>query len=236
MKFQCKICGNENGNRFYTIREMQFGTRDEFVYCECLNCGCLQLTNPPEDLSKYYPKEYFSFQTPSENFLKKKLNICRDRYSFGIRNIIGKILYKKFGEPTYIGWLRNAKVNLHSKILDVGCGTGKLLYRMGNTGFDNLIGVDAFIAGDIQYENGVKIYKKHLNEIEEKFDLVMMHHSLEHLEDQHLIFEKLSSILSAGKFLLIRIPICSSYAWELIKKIGLRLKPRGTFIITQLRV
>ncbi|MHB1687562.1 MAG: class I SAM-dependent methyltransferase [Ignavibacteriaceae bacterium] len=214
MEFECKICGNKNDNQFYTVREMQFGMRDKFIYCECPNCGCLQIVNPPEDLSKYYPKEYFSFQIHKEKYLKQKLNIYRDRYSFGLKSKLGKILFKKFGEPTYIGWLNKTGVGLDSKILDVGCGSGKLLYRMGNTGFKNLTGIDAFIEKDIHYNNGVNIFKKNLNDINKKFDLIMMHHSLEHLEDQHGIFNKLSSLLNKGKFLLIRIPICSSYSWK----------------------
>ena len=218
MEFTCRICGNKEGNKFYRVREMQFGTRDEFVYCQCSNCECLQITSPPEDLSKYYPKEYFSFQINKEKILKEKLNIYRDRYSLGINNFIGKFLFKKYGEPTYVGWLKTTNVNFNSKILDVGCGSGKLLFRMGKTGFANLTGIDAFIDGDIFYENGVKIYKKNLSEVNDTYDLIMLHHSLEHLEDQHFVFDKLSSLLKMGKYLLIRIPICSSFAWRTYKE------------------
>jgi SAM-dependent methyltransferase len=193
---------------------MQFGTRDEFIYCECSNCGCLQLANPPENLSKYYPEDYFSFKIFKEKYIKEKLNIYRDQYSFGISNPIGKVLHKKLGDPTYVGWLKNTNVCLESPILDVGCGSGKLLYRMGNLGFRNLSGIDNFIDGDIIYKNGVKIYKKNLQEVDSKYDLIMMHHSLEHMDDQHSVFKKLTELLIPGKFLLIRIPTCSSFAWR----------------------
>ncbi len=218
MEFPCKICGNKNDNQFYNVREMQFGTRDEFIYCQCSGCGCLQLVNPPADLSKYYPKEYFSFQIHKEKYLKQKLNVFRDRYALGIKNNLGKLLFYKYGEPTYIGWLKKFNIDLESKILDIGCGSGKLLYRMGNTGFKNLMGIDAFVGKDIYYHNGVRIFKKDLNELTEKFDLIMMHHSLEHFEDQHGIFNKLSSMLTEGKDLLIRIPICSSYSWKFYRE------------------
>ncbi len=218
MEFACKICGNKSGNKFFKVREMQFGMRDEFTYCQCSNCECLQITNPPENLSKYYPKEYFSFQITKEKIIKEKLNIYRDLYSLGFNNLIGKILFKKYGEPTYISWLKNFKVNFNSKILDIGCGTGKLLYRMGNIGFKNLNGIDAFIDNNIFYKNGVKIYKKSLYDLNENYDLIMMHHSLEHIEGQHEVFKKLSSMLDGGKYLFIRIPVCSSFAWETYKE------------------
>lgn len=230
MQFTCKICGNNESNKFYDIREMQFGTRDKFIYCECSSCGCLQLTNPPSDLSIYYPDKYFSFQLPKEKYFKKKLNIYRDRYSFGIPSFIGKILFSKYGSPTYINWLNELNVTLSSSILDVGSGVGKLLYRMGNSGFSNLIGIDAFIENDITYANGVKIFKKSLFEINSKYDLIMMHHSLEHMDDQHKVFQKLATMLDPGKFLFVRIPVCSSFAWEHYKENWFALEaPRHFF-------
>lgn len=218
MEYCCKVCGNKEANQFYEVREMQFGTRHKFIYCCCSNCGCLQLTNPPADISNYYPDKYFSFQLPKEKYIKKKLNVYRDRYSFGIPSFIGKILFSKYGSPTYIKWLNEMNLTLSSSILDVGSGNGKLLYRMGNAGFKNLTGIDAYIQRDIFYSNGVKVFKKNLFELHEKYDLIMMHHSLEHMEDQHTVFKKLSSMLDQGRFLFIRIPICSSFAWEFYKE------------------
>jgi len=214
MEFACKICGNVSGNNFYLVREMQFGTRDEFNYCEWSNCGCLQLVNPPKGLSKYYPKEYFSFAAIKEKYIRRKMHIYRDRYAFGIKSLPGKLLFEKYGVPTYIGWMKNLGVNLNSKLMDVGCGAGKLLCRMGDMGFTELTGIDAFIEKDIHYSNGVNIYKKSLEEITGSFDLIMMHHSLEHMKDQHGIFKKLSELLPSEKFLFIRIPTCSSFAWQ----------------------
>jgi len=38
----CAICG-ENSGIEHTLREMMFGTRDEFAYWECSACGCIQI-------------------------------------------------------------------------------------------------------------------------------------------------------------------------------------------------
>ena len=230
IEYECKICGNFKGNKNYNVREMQFGMRDEFIYCECNNCGCLQLVNPPENLSKYYPENYFSFSLAKGNILKEKLNSYRDNYLMGGNSVIGKILSLKLEEPTYINWMKKAGVNLNSTILDAGCGAGKLLYRMGSAGFKNLTGIDMFIDTDIQYKNGVKIIKKNLFEIDQRYDLVMMHHSLEHMDDQHVVFNHLNKIIKKGKMLLVRIPVCSSKAWKTYRENWFALEaPRHYF-------
>ncbi len=210
---------------------MQFGTRDEFNYCECSVCGCLQLVNPPDDISKYYPQNYFSFQQQKKSSLKEKLNVYRDKYVLSNKNLVGNILSKIYGAPTYTNWIVNAGVNFESEILDVGCGAGELLNRMGNAGFKNAMGIDLFIDNDIHYKNGVQILKKSLFEINSRFDFVMMHHSLEHLPDQHKVFKKLYNILKPKKTLLIRIPICSSVAWKRYRENWFALEaPRHYYI------
>ena len=232
--FKCLICGNSSGNKKYKVKEMQFGMRDEFIYCECSSCGCLQLVNPPENISKYYPQNYFAFGFVKGSFLKEKLNSCRDNYLMGGNSLIGRVLSFKLDEPTYIKWMKSAGVNLNSKILDVGCGAGKLLYRMGNAGFKELTGIDMFIDKNIKYENGVKIFKESLFNINDRYDLIMLHHSLEHMEDQHKVFKHLTKIVKKGKILLIRIPVCSSRAWKIYRENWFALEaPRHYFNHTE---
>jgi hypothetical protein len=62
----CRICGNEDDNQAYQVKEKMFGFRDEFTYFECSICGCLQISEIPENISKYYPLNYYSFsEVPS---------------------------------------------------------------------------------------------------------------------------------------------------------------------------
>ena len=49
-------------NPTYVVREMMYGFKDEFDYFECGNCGCLQIEQIPDDLSKYYPENYWQFE------------------------------------------------------------------------------------------------------------------------------------------------------------------------------
>ena len=59
----CRICGAAGEFQSWKVREMLYGTKDEFEYFECPVCVCLQIAEVPEDLSKYYStSEYYSFQ------------------------------------------------------------------------------------------------------------------------------------------------------------------------------
>ena len=57
----CRICGNSASNTEYKAKEMMFGLRDEFKYFQCGECECLQVVSIPEDMSRFYPEEYYSF-------------------------------------------------------------------------------------------------------------------------------------------------------------------------------
>ena len=57
----CRIC-HESSSKTYIAKEMMYGTRDEFEYFECENCGCLQISEIPTNLGDYYPSNYYSFK------------------------------------------------------------------------------------------------------------------------------------------------------------------------------
>jgi SAM-dependent methyltransferase len=230
----CEICGNKNDNEILRVREMYFGTREEFDYLNCSDCGCLQLINPPNDLSKYYSKDYFTYQQKPENIVKSWLNRFRDEAAMDESNFIGNILLKILGEPTYITRLKAASVSFKDKILDVGCGKGILLYKMKQSGFTDVMGVDPFIDETIVYKNGLKILKRNLSEISEKYDFIMFNHSFEHMKQPLQIMKNAYKLLNDEKFLLLRIPVCDSYAFRHYKNNWCSLDaPRHLFLHTK---
>lgn len=53
----------------HILPEMMFGFGEEFAYFECSKCGCLQISEIPVDISKYYPSDYYSFsQNSTSNY------------------------------------------------------------------------------------------------------------------------------------------------------------------------
>src|SRR5258707_9885612 len=135
----CKICGNTENNRTYVGKEMMFGLKDEFNYLECGNCHCLQLTDIPGDLAKYYPQDYYSyFSKGEEHYIRQsfsktlKRNLKKgllDHYLRG-KAPIGKMLAPKLS--SYYPWIKIGMLTNNSNILDVGCGARELLLKMYN--------------------------------------------------------------------------------------------------------
>jgi SAM-dependent methyltransferase len=81
-------------------------------------------------------------------------------------------------------------------------------------GFDGLLGVDAFVDADMITSSGVPIKKRRLSEVEGEFDLIMFHHSFEHVPSPRDELQEVHRRLRPGGRCLIRIPTPSSEAWE----------------------
>ena len=98
--------------------------------------------------------------------------------------------------------------------MDVGSGQGLRLYELELAVFNNLTGVDPNVECDSKVGENIKIYKKYLSELEDKFDLIMMHYSFEHMPNPKDVMKDSSRLLNDDGTLLIRIPVTVSYVWE----------------------
>jgi SAM-dependent methyltransferase len=209
---RCKICGNEQNNRLHTAREMLFGLRDQFTYLECGNCGCVQLVEIPVEMAKYYPPNYYSFavQGRFKSFLRHQW--AANAYAGGY--FIGWLMWHLIGPYDAMLSVRRAKIPKTARILDVGCGSGQLLLDLRYVGFDQVSGLDPYIERDLAYENGVKVFKRQLAQMQGTFDVVMAHHSYEHLEEPAEAMRLWAQLLNPGGLAIVRIPIASSFAWR----------------------
>ena len=212
----CRLCDGEISESFM-VKEMLIGLRETFEYLLCSSCGCLQIAAVPSNLSKYYPQDYYSLQTPK----RKKSRIIRDyiRSSVALYNIQGTgwvgCLLTRFKSPDIIhAAYRRVGLKFTDKILDVGGGSGAHALSLHSIGFKDAMSVDPFISKNI-YLNGKIIAKKaQFFDIQESYDLITFHHSLEHMPSQEKILEKAAEIINPGGQILIRIPTVTSTAWE----------------------
>lgn len=194
---------------------MMLGTREEFDYFECSVCGCLQIAEIPADLTTYYSACYYSFEDKAvqAGFLKRFIKHKRALHSLGQRTFVGRIAARTYGLPDVYDWLKRANLTFDSRILDVGCGSGFLLKKLREEGFNNLVGVDPHLADDTVIES-IKIYKKELAELDMEFDFVILNHSFEHMPDPLNVLKTVKRLLKSKRYALIRIPVIPSFAWR----------------------
>ena len=230
---RCGVCHHSDNHPVYTVREMMFGSRDEFEYFECLACGCLQIAEVPQHLSSYYPAGYYSYAASRPNPIKRYFKRVRARSGLGYPSLLGNWLTRRFGTPMIASWARYAGIGFNDAILDVGSGAGQHLLDMADAGFTNLTGIDPFIDEDIFYPNGPTIYKKELKDLDETYAFVMLHHAFEHMPHPEEALFQIHRVLAPGRIALIRIPVAGTYAWKTYTTDWVQLDaPRHLFLHT----
>jgi len=213
----CRICRREGEHRRVKAREMMFGFGDEFDYLECSACGCVQIERIPPDLSRYYPAAYYSFSDaagarpmhPARMWLRRRRNAALVKG----RDPVGAWLARRFPEPNLacLGFLHLRETD---RILDVGCGAGNLLRALHDIGFRDLHGIDAFIPSEGHDRPGLTIRKGSLGDLAGTYDVILFHHSFEHVPDPAETLVAARDRLTPNGVCLLRIPTVSSLAWR----------------------
>lgn len=207
----CKICGNGSNIKIFVLKEMMYGTRDKFEYFQCSVCDCIQIVNIPENMDKYYPSDYYSYNIRDESLKVDLFRSYQCRSIIGAANsLMGRLLTHNYKYPSYYNYLKELKLyNRKARVLDIGSGSGELLKDFYKVGYKNLTGVDPYIKQEITYNKNFRILKRSLFDLDATYDCIMMHHSLEHMDNHHEVMKKLHSVLSKAGRMLIRIPIVS---------------------------
>lgn len=209
-----------------TVRENMFGISEDFDYSVCAECGTLALVAIPQDMAPYYPRNYYSVDLDPERALGAP----------GVRQfaqlVIGSVLWGRgvfSGLATAViprrqlrtlvsvlGSIRHAGLisGKQTRILDVGCGSGMLVFALGLAGVRDVTGVDPFMSGDRELSTGGQLLHRDLSEVGGSYDLIMFHHSLEHVPDPEASLREALGRLTPGGRVLVRMPTPSSEAFE----------------------
>ena len=228
------VRGAAGSVRRFSFRETLYGTGEEFEYVQCPSCRSLWATRREPDLARYYPAGYYARFAPGRSGLKRRMKRMRAAGARGEGSVAGVLLAHVFGSPPFMRWMTPFAAGPQSRILDVGCGAGELLLHMSDAGFTRLTGVDPFIDGDIEYAEGVRVLRRPLAEVSGAFDVIMMHHVLEHAEDPAAMVREAAALLGPGGGLLLRTPLAGGYAWRTYGSNWIQLDPpRHRCILTR---
>lgn len=231
---QCPVCESERTEAF-EAKEMMFGTQETFRYGACTACGILWLLDVPADLSPYYPESYYSFQRKVKvaTGAKKWAKTVWAHHHLDRPTLAGRVLASRFPQPPFFEWMRRSNARFDSRILDVGSGRGHLLHEMAGCGFSNLVGADPYLTDDETGADGVRLYRRTLDQLEGPFDVVMAHHAFEHMPDPAAQMKEMARLLAPDGTLLLRIPVADSEAWQVYGTDWVALDaPRHLFLHT----
>lgn len=239
----CQICESPLHKPALAVKEMMFGFRKVFDYLECEHCGCLQIAEIPENLSDYYPATYYSFDSDEQKEglgLIRKMKDCirlrKFKYAVFKNGFIGKLAYNLMPDERFYALSYMDKLNKNDSILDVGCGSGYLIKGLQKIGFQDLTGIDPFIREDLKLNDQLRIYKKYVSEAAKylgKFDLIMLHHSFEHMSEPESVMNHIAEMLQLDGVCMIRIPVADSFAFEKYRENWVQLDaPRHFFLHT----
>jgi SAM-dependent methyltransferase len=227
---KCRLCGSIGPHQILVVREMMYGTQEQFEYYSCAACDTLQIVNvlEGEELMRHYPSDYYSSNVSVSAWPRVLQWLIAQQDRFKVHTggrLVGALMAAPLPDGIVrlgtggdaVRMLGQLAVEHDARILDVGCGGGALLDRLARVGFKNLSGADPFIAADGETHWGVPLMKRYLNQVTGEFDLIMFNHSLEHVPDPIATLKVACEKLAAGGICLVRLPTTSSEAWTVYK-------------------
>lgn len=200
-----------------------FGWGDTFDYFKCQDCGCLQIASIPDDLSRFYPQNYYSLSCKAvarPGLLKRLLNRKRLNYRLTGKGAVWEQLTWRLGGLPYgaleaLQYLKHMpNIRHNSRFLDVGCGEdSEWLGTLSRCGFTSLAGADPYLSNaGLRY--GIHYLRTSLDDLQGEFDVISFHHSLEHIPNQRATLGIAYRLLSREGICIIRIPLVDSTVWE----------------------
>ncbi|HRH86929.1 MAG TPA: class I SAM-dependent methyltransferase [Rubrivivax sp.] len=215
----CWYCGSDAQGRRTSVREMYFGSRQRFDYLECADCRSWRIETIPSDLSRHYPKDYGAHGSPAAVGKRARgprqwVRVLRTDARIGrFGPAAAKWVENAYRElsPYPWRWLRMAGVNRDASILDVGCGNGSLLRALHAEGFNDLTGIDRFYPAECRLP-GLTLRVGDVFDVHGRFNLVMLHHSLEHMPEPIEVLRQSKQLLEPDGTLLVRVPLADCVA------------------------
>lgn len=188
------------------------GTRERFDYHACAECGGLQIEKLPDSLDRFYPPDYYTSRQRGMRLPGRAMRTLRGAWS-RLRLSKGPLVRALSGRRhARFDWFRKTGTRPADAILDVGCGSGRLLYRLAREGFTDLTGIDPRLQGAKGDTPSIRFLRASPEEHVGQYRLVMAHHSFEHMRDPAAAFAAMARLVARGGHLLLRVPLADGWA------------------------
>lgn len=212
----CPACGHVGTPRHQNVEDYYFNSPGTWSLTNCPQCQTMWLD--PAPLAEEIGKAYANYHTHT--------SVRKSGATSTLRKISQKILHWRllFSDLDYQSMVREQKkfryLNLQNlnkgKMLDVGCGGGRFLYRMKRIGWQvEGVDFDAAATSKVQSKYGFPVHTGDLRDIclaANSYDLIVMSHSIEHVCDPVSLLREAQRLLKQGGRLVIVTPNSKSIA------------------------
>lgn len=237
---RCIVCGKQDFRFIFKNRDRMYKISHSYLLYKCGNCG-LVIINPQlskSELARHYPTTaYYSYKTEIT----------------GLSGIISKFrtyLIDHYYNPTIISRmfttivkgvpaLPKIKPTKSSRLLDIGCGSGKtmaLLQKLGWATYGLEIDKNAVKIAKERGLKNVKLggYDKIAIYPNNYFDCIRLYHVFEHLDNPQKCLELIIKKLKNGGEIIIGTPNTGSMMFKLFGKHWYNLDtPRHLFVFSE---
>lgn len=247
----CFLCGNKGSILYEGIRDQLYGTPGEWNFSRCTNSKCDLIWLEPipagHDLSKAYEKYYTHLDPahpdapgPSASFTQRvrkriKRGYAANRFDDPLKR---KFAFDRLMARLVAAWpTSNADLEFgvfylspmrKGRLLDVGCGAGRMLKALGDLGWLTE-GVDFDPAAvECAKAQGLKAHAGSLQNLEypdDTFDAVILNHSIEHIPEPFKLLRECNRIMKRDGKLVIVTPNARSWGHRLYAAAWRGLEP-----------
>ena len=197
----CEICGSQQLQHLFKGRDRIFGIPGVFNIVQCQQCGLLFL-NPqpdPQTLEKYYPKEYHESRSARfEEYSWLRRKILETYWGYPGASTRQKLFQQWFLLPFKWRYRHSIPFVEGGRLLDIGCGNGRELYKLKRMGWETY-GVEINEeASERARSEGLWVFTGDLfkaNFPDQFFDVVRMSFVLEHLSNPRETLTEIKRIL-----------------------------------------
>ncbi len=116
--------------------------------------------------------------------------------------------------------------------LDVGCGRGALINDLKDVDFKNVLGIDPFTEKYYIYKNRMAVLKKYPFELNQTFEVLISHNSLEQDPDTLGTLNSVYKLLNKKGLLILTVPLSENFYRKYQENFCLIQAPQNYFLLS----